>query len=174
MWAVLGTSSSRISNDHSVLHYPDRARAVLEGERPAAHVPRRAPGELEWLPDVRPQSLPLSGEHDCCQACAVGGRGGCHRTARSGRTRHAGRRPSAPEAQPGGGVPNKYRPYLRPRRDGGGASPANHHDRRPQGYWLEPQARLCERVLMPPAIENICAGLLVFVFGLIIVSWMSG
>jgi len=27
---------------------------------------------------------------------------------------------------------------------------------------------------MPPAIENICAGLLVFVFGLIIVSWMSG
>jgi len=26
---------------------------------------------------------------------------------------------------------------------------------------------------MPPAIETVCAGLLVVVFGLIIVSWMS-
>jgi len=26
---------------------------------------------------------------------------------------------------------------------------------------------------MPPAIENVCAGLLVLVFGIIIVSWMS-
>jgi len=26
---------------------------------------------------------------------------------------------------------------------------------------------------MPPAIETICAGLLVLVFGIIIVSWMS-
>ena len=27
---------------------------------------------------------------------------------------------------------------------------------------------------MPPAIENVCAGLLVFVFATILVSWMSG
>ena len=27
---------------------------------------------------------------------------------------------------------------------------------------------------MPPAIETVCAGLLVVVFGLIIASWMSG
>jgi len=26
---------------------------------------------------------------------------------------------------------------------------------------------------MPPAIETVCAGLLVVVFGLIVVSWMS-
>jgi len=42
------------------------------------------------------------------------------------------------------------------------------------GQDVEPAQDPRGGVLMPPPIETVCAGLLVFVFGLIIVSWMSG